>query len=183
MLRKVRVDGPAERLEELVRAAGCAGLDIDDWAVDTTTAYGWPGRADGHAYVLVVADDASVSEAEVLSAIRATHEWTTGEPSDWIVPGGTFVYLPDGMEPEWYDAVVPLAEALHAAESCGEQRLVASIRAVLVPRINAVVPLAERRFEAFATFTSPPAPQRSAGVPAARCGARIDIAPGWRPWP
>jgi hypothetical protein len=52
MLRKMRVDGPAQRLDDLVRAARRIGLELDDYAIDLSAEYGWPGRGDGHAYVL-----------------------------------------------------------------------------------------------------------------------------------
>lgn len=154
MLRKVRVDGPAERLADLLSAARRAELDIDDWAVDTTTEYGWPGRGDGHAYVLVVAEDEVFGSDAVVRAVRAGYEAMAGRSSDWIVPGGSFVFLPDGLEPGWYDEVVPLAEALHAAEDAGDRGRSADLRRVLTRRIDEVLPLAERRFDAFAAFAA-----------------------------
>lgn len=154
MLRKVRVDGPAERLADLLSAARRAELDIDDWAVDTTTEYGWPGRGDGHAYVLVVAEDEVFGSDAVVRAVRAGYEAMAGRSSDWIVPGGSFVFLPDGLEPGWYDEVVPLAEALHAAEDAGDRGRSADLRRVLTRRIDELLPLAERRFDAFAAFTA-----------------------------
>ena len=41
MLRKMRVDGPAERLDDLLRAARRVGLELDDFAVDLSAEYGW----------------------------------------------------------------------------------------------------------------------------------------------
>ena len=163
MLRKVRVDGPADRLNDLVEVARSAGFELDDYAIDTTAAYGWPGRGDGHAYVLAVVDDDLLSSDDVVSALRAAHEAGAGEPSDWITPGGSFVYLPDGLESEWYDAVVPLAEALHAAELDGDARRRAQLRSELIDRIAQVTSLAERRFEAFAAFLE--VPIRRGGTP------------------
>lgn len=160
-MRKVRVDGPGDRLDELVDAARAAGLDLDDWAIDTSTEYGWPGRADGHAYVLVVAEDEVFPSGDVVRAVRDAFTAMTGLPSDWIVPGGSFVFLPDGLEPAWYDEVVPIAEALHAAEDDRDTDRIAVLRAGLVARIHAVLPLAERRFDAFAAFMVPPAPPGS----------------------
>lgn len=156
MLRKVRVDGPADRLDDLVGAARSAGFELDDYAIDTTSAYGWPGRGDGHAYVLAVVDDDLLSSDDVVGAIRAAHQVGTGEPSEWITAGGSFVYLPDGLESQWYDAVVPLAEALHAAELVGDTRRCARLRSELIDRVARVAPLAERRFDAFAAFLEVP---------------------------
>ncbi|MGV8979042.1 MAG: hypothetical protein ACOH17_13465 [Cellulomonas sp.] len=156
MLRKMRVDGPAERLDDLVRAARRAGLELDDYAVDLSTEYGWPGRGDGHAYVLAVVDDDWQSVSDLVMALRAAHEATAYDAADWITPGGSFVYLPDAMEPEWYDTVVPFAEALHAAEQDADAARVATLRAELVGLIGAVVPLADRRFAAFTTFVAGP---------------------------
>jgi hypothetical protein len=156
MLRKVRVDGPAERLDDLVGAARRAMLELDDYAIDTTAEYGWPGRGDGRAYVLVVVDDDEVSVDDVVSALRTAHEHGTGEPSDWIVSGGSFVYLPDGLEPEWYDAVVPLAEALHSAERDAVTDRIAALRFELVGRLEEAMPLAGQRFAAFAAFLEGP---------------------------
>ena len=155
MLRKVRVDGPAERLDDLLSAARHGGLDIDDWAVDTTTEYGWPGRGDGHAYVLVVAEDEVFGSDAVVRAVRDAYEAITGRSSDWIVPGGSFVFLPDGLEPGWYDEVVPLAEALHAAEDAGDGHRSAALRRMLTRRVEEVLPLSERRLDAFAAFVTP----------------------------
>lgn len=156
MLRKMRVDGPAERLGDLVGAARRAALELDDYAVDSSAEYGWPVRGDGHAYVLAVVDDDWQSIDDLVIAVRAAHEETTGEAADWIAPGGSFVYLPDGMEPEWYDTIVPLVEALHAAERDADATRVATLRAGLVGRIGEVVPLAERRFTTFTTFLAGP---------------------------
>jgi hypothetical protein len=89
-------------------------------------------------------------------ALRAAHEATADDAADWITPGGSFVYLPDGMEPEWYDTVVPFAEALHTAEQDEDAARVATLRTELVGRIGAAVPLADRRFAAFTTFVAGP---------------------------
>ena len=56
MLRKMRIDGPAERLDDLVGAARRAMLELDEYAIDTTAEYGWPGRGDGRVYVLDAGD-------------------------------------------------------------------------------------------------------------------------------
>lgn len=46
MLRKMRFEG-LSRLDELVEAARGAGLELDDYAIDTTGAYGWPMCGNG----------------------------------------------------------------------------------------------------------------------------------------
>lgn len=48
-------------------------------------------------------------------ALRAAREATADDAADWITPGGLPVYSPGEMEPEWYDTVVPFAEAWLAA--------------------------------------------------------------------
>ena len=154
MLRKMRVDGPAERLDELIEAA--AAFDLDDYAIDRSAEYGWPSRADGHAYVLAVVDDDMSSVDDVVRAMRADHERRTGEPADWIEAGGSFVFLPDAMEPEWYEAVVPLAEALHIAEREADADLIRTLRSALARRVVDADRLADRRFAAFATFVQAP---------------------------
>lgn len=152
MLRKVRVDGPAERFDELLRAARHAALELDDYAIDSTAKYGWPGRGDGHAYVLVVADDDDLTSDDLVGAVRSAHENLTGGRAEWIVPGGSFVYLPDGMESEWYLTVAPLAEALHAAEKAGDVLGRTRLRNALELAIAEAVPRADRRFAEFSTL-------------------------------
>lgn len=163
MLRKVRVDGPAERLDDLVEAARGAALSLDDYAIDRSAEYGWPSRADGRAYVLAIVDDDVSSVDDIVRAVRADHERRTGEPADWIEAGGSFVFLPDAIEPEWYEAVVPLAEALHIAEREADVGLIRSLRSALVVRVADAEPLARRRFAAFETFARAPSRSPSSG--------------------
>ena len=144
VLRKMRIDGPPERLEELLEAARWANLEIDDWAIDTTTAYGWPGRADGNAYVLIVAEDTRNSIGDVVAAMRGAYASRAGRPSAWIVEAGSFVFLPDGMEPEWYPPVVALAEQLHRAEQDGDEWAIVALRKEITAQVDAALPAAER---------------------------------------
>ena len=112
MLRKMRFEGPPSRFDELVDAARGAGLELDDYAIDTTGAYGWPMCGNGRAVAIAVVDDDEWAPEEIAAALRAAHERMTGASGDWIAPAGSFVYLPDGLEPEWYDDAGRLAEAL-----------------------------------------------------------------------
>lgn len=156
MLRKYRVDGPPERLGDLVDAARDVGLELDDSAIDRSGEYGWPSRGDGQAYVLVVMDDDEHSIDQVVQSMRDAHEARTGASVQWIVAGGSFVYLPDAMEPEWYDGVAPLAEALHVAEREADLELARTLRVAVARRVAEAEPLAGRRFAAFATFVQTP---------------------------
>ena len=112
VLRKMRFEGPPSRFDELVAAARGAGLELDDYAIDATGAYGWPMCGNGLAVVIAVVDDSEWVPEEIAAALRAAHERTTGSSGDWIASAGSFVYLPDGLEPEWYDDAGRLAEAL-----------------------------------------------------------------------
>ncbi len=144
MLRKFRIDGPPERLEDLVHAARSAHLEIDDWVIDTTAEFGWPGRGDGNAYVLIVADDTTTSLGDVASAMRGAYASLTGLPSAWIVEAGSFVFLPDGMDPEWYPPVVDLAERLHHAEQDDDAWATVALREEIAARVDAALPRADR---------------------------------------
>ncbi|GHS88351.1 hypothetical protein AGMMS50218_12120 [Actinomycetota bacterium] len=100
MLRKMRYDGPAARLTELVEAARRVGLELDDYGIDSTVGYGWPMCGDGNAFVLAVVDDEQWTLEQIEAALRAAHERTTGASGDWIVAAGSFVFFPDGLEPQ-----------------------------------------------------------------------------------
>lgn len=153
MLRKMRFDGPVERLPELVAAAGCARLELDDDGIDRTAEYGWPMRGDGHAFVLAVVDDDECSPQEVAAALHAAHLERTGEPGDWITFAGSYVYLPDGLEPEWYEAALPVVEALHAAEAEGAPD-VARLRARVQRMVEAASSRADDNVAAFELFVA-----------------------------
>ena len=49
----MRFEGPPSRFDELVDAARGAGLELDDYAIDTTGAYGWPMCGNGLAVVIL----------------------------------------------------------------------------------------------------------------------------------
>lgn len=146
MLRKMRFEGLPARFDELVDAARGAGLELDDYAIDTTGAYGWPMLGNGWAVVVAVIDDDEWTPESVTAALRAAHERMTGTSGDWIVAGGSFVYLPDGLEPEWYDEAGRLAEALHEAERSGDRRRIRVLREEVAAVVTAAVPLGERAF-------------------------------------
>lgn len=140
MLRKMRFEGPPSRYEALVEAARGAGLELDDYAIDTTGAYGWPMLGNGCAVV----DDDERTPEDVVLAIRAAHERAAGSPGDWIVSAGSFVYLPDGLEPEWYVTAGGLAEALHAAECGGDIARARALRVDVERIVSAALPWEER---------------------------------------
>src|SRR5665647_3323894 len=78
MLRKMRFEGPPSRLDELVDAARGAGLELDDYAIDTTGAYGWPMCGNGLAVVIVVIEDDEWAPEQMAAALRAAHERMAG---------------------------------------------------------------------------------------------------------
>lgn len=149
MWRKMRVDAPADRMDDLVAAAESAGLELDDWGIDAPGG-GWRLCGSGQAFVTPVVDDDVSDLGAVCAAIRAAHERTTGDPADWITPGGSFVFLPDGMESEWYDHVGPVAERLHAAEARGATQEVVALRAALVRVIEPAMHTGGSRWADFA---------------------------------
>lgn len=145
----MRFEGPASGYEALVAAARRAGLELDDYAVDTTGAYGWPMLGNGRAAVIVVIDDDVWAPDDVASTLRAAHERCTGAAGDWIVAAGSFVYLPDGLPPEWYEEPVRLAEALHEAEAVGDPMAVRGLRAEVAAVVAAALPVADVAFARF----------------------------------
>ena len=149
MLRKMRFEGPPSRFDELVDAARGAGLELDDYAIDTTGAYGWPMCGNGLAVVIVVVDDDEWAPKEMASALRAAHERMTGASGDWIAPAGSFVYLPDGLEPEWYDDAGRLADALHDAERAGDVDRTRALREEVARVVAAALPRGESNFAQF----------------------------------
>jgi len=146
VLRKMRFEGPPSRFDELVDAACGAGLELDDYAIDTTGAYGWPMCGNGLAVVIVVVDDDEWAPKEIAAALRAAHERTMGSSGDWITSAGSFVYLPDGLEPEWYDDAGRLAEALHAAERAGDVGRTRALRKEVARLVAAALPQGESNF-------------------------------------
>lgn len=149
MLRKMRFEGPAARYCELVEAARGSGHELDDYAIDTTDAYGWPMFGNRCAVVIAVVDDDWWTPQEVAAALRAAHERNTGTPGDWIVAAGSFVYLPDGLACEWYDEAGRLAEALHEAERTGQADCVARLREEVVAAVEATLPVSDAAFAHF----------------------------------
>ena len=145
MLRKMRFEGPPSRLDELVDAARGAGLELDDYAIDTTGAYGWPMCGNG----LAVVEDDEWAPEQMAAALRAAHERMAGTCGDWIASAGSFVYLPDGLEPEWYDDAARLAEALHAAERAHDGGRTDDLRAELARMVAAALPRGESNFARF----------------------------------
>jgi len=73
----------------------------------------------------------------------------TGASGDWIAPAGSFVYLPDGLEPEWYDDAGRLAEALHEAEHRGDHERIRLLREEVAAVVTAALPLGDRAFARF----------------------------------
>jgi hypothetical protein len=149
MLRKMRFEGPPAQFDELVDAARAVGLDLDDYAIDTTGAYGWPMCGNGSAVVIVVIDDDEWAQEDLAAGLRAAHERTTGSSGAWITSAGSFVYLPDGLEPEWYDAAGRLAEELHVAERAGDVERTRLLRQKVARVVAAALP---RGDDAFAQF-------------------------------
>jgi len=145
----MRFEGPPSRFDELVDAARGAGLELDDYAIDTTGAYGWPMCGNGLAVVIVVVDDDEWAPKEIASALRAAHERMTGASGDWIAPAGSFVYLPDGLEPEWYDDAGRLADALHDAERAGDLGREEALREEVARAVAAALPRGESNFAQF----------------------------------
>src|SRR5665647_2195679 len=145
MLRKMRFEGPSSRLDELVDAARGAGLELDDYAIDTTGAYGWPMCGNG----LAVVEDDEWAPEQMAAALRAAHERTTGSSGDWIASAGSFVYLPDGLEPEWYDDAGRLADALHDAERAGDLGREEALREEVARVVAAALPRGESNFAQF----------------------------------
>jgi hypothetical protein len=149
MLRKMRFEGPPSRFDELVGAARGAGLELDDYAIDRTGAYGWPMCGNGLAVIITVIDDDEWAPEEIAAALRAAHERMTNTSGDWIVAAGSFVYLPDGLEPEWYDDAGRLAEALHAAERAGDVGRTRVLRKEVAAVVAAALPRGEYNFAQF----------------------------------
>ena len=149
VLRKMRFEGPPSRFDELVDAARGAGLELDDYAIDATGAYGWPMCGNGLAVVITVVDDNEWAPEEIAAALRAAHERTTGSSGDWIASAGSFVYLPDGLEPEWYDDAGRLAEALHGAERAGDVGREEALREEVARVVAAALPRGESNFAQF----------------------------------
>lgn len=150
----MRFDGPPSRLSELVEAARELGLEVDDDGLDRSDEFGWPGCGNGQAFVLAVVDDERQSPTDVTCALRAAHERLTGGSGDWIVGAGSFVYLPDGLEPEWYDRVVPIAEELHAAEATLDADRVRELRAQVERLVTDASGRAQDNVDAFSLFVS-----------------------------
>ena len=91
------------------------------------------------------------NSSSYIRVLTAAHEELTGEPGDWITFAGSFVYLPDGLEPEWYEAALPVVEALHAAEAEGAPD-VAHLRARAQRMVEDASPRANDDVAAFELF-------------------------------
>ena len=166
VLRKMRFEGPPSRFDELVDAARGAGLELDDYAIDATGAYGWPMCGNGLAVVITVVDDNEWAPEVIASALRAAHERTTGSSGDWIASAGSFVYLPDGLEPEWYDDAGRLAEALHGAERAGDVERTQVLRNEVARVVEAALPRGDEAFAQFRDRTESLSPKDDRSQPA-----------------
>jgi len=59
------------------------------------------------------------------------------------------VYLPDGLEPEWYDDAGRLADALHDAERAGDLGREEALREEVARVVAAALPRGESNFAQF----------------------------------
>jgi len=73
----------------------------------------------------------------------------TGPSGDWIAPAGSFAYVPDGLEPEWYDDAGWLADALHDAERAGDLGREEALREEVARVVAAALPRGESNFAQF----------------------------------
>lgn len=108
--------------------------------------------------MIVVIDDDVWAPEDVASALRAAHERTTGASGDRVVATGSFVYLPDGLPPEWYEEPVRLAETLHEAEAAGDPTAIQLLRSEVGAVVADALPLADvavARFRAAARRLAP----------------------------
>ena len=154
MLRKMRVDGPAHRLDDLVRAARRVGLELYDYAIDLSAEFGWPGRGDGHAYVLAVVDDDWQSVSDLVIALRTAHEATADDAADWITPGVRSSTCPTRWNPS--GTTRPFRSQRRCTPPNETQMRPASRRSERNSSAGSAVPLADRRFAAFTTFVAGP---------------------------
>lgn len=118
MLRKVRMEAPAERLAELKEAAKHSGI-IFDWAiVDADPGARWPYAGNGKGTILVYLDDEDTSAQEALERIRNAHRALTRDgDSSFIELGGSYVFWPDGCSIETYRLLDGPTVLLHEAEA------------------------------------------------------------------
>lgn len=68
----MRFEAPASRYGDLVDAARATALELDDYAIDRTGAYGWPMFGNGCAVVIAVVDDDQWNPEEVVGTSSRT---------------------------------------------------------------------------------------------------------------
>src|SRR5665647_3218094 len=115
---------------------------------------------------LAVVDDGEWAPKEIASALRVAHERMTGTSGDWIASAGSFVYLPDGLEPEWYDDAGRLADALHDAERAGDVERTQVLRNEVAGVVEAALPRGDEAFAQFRDRTESLSPKDDRSQPA-----------------
>ena len=120
MLRKLFITSLDVTAGKIIAAAGEAlGYPLGDYAVikPGDEGYEWQDR-EPRGYYLAIYDDLKQTPKEVLEAVRRQLRRTGHRAiARSLGLGVNWVYMPDGLESDWYDMVWPLCEEIRLIEA------------------------------------------------------------------
>lgn len=120
MLRKLFITSLDVTAGKIIAAAGEAlGYPLGDYAVikPGDDGYEWQDR-EPRGYYLAIYDDRKQTSKEVLEAVRRQLRKTGHRAiARSLSLGVNWVYMPDGLESDWYDMVWPLCEEIRLIEA------------------------------------------------------------------
>ena len=163
MLRKLFITSLDVTAGKTIASAGEAlGYSLGDYGVikPGDEGYEWQDR-EPRGYYLVIYDDLTQTPRETLEAVRKQlRKMGHRAIARSLRPGVNWVYMPDGLESDWYDMVWPLCEEIRRAEETYDRLIgqtlppaidkIAALRNRLQPVLDAGIEQAEKEVTGWA---------------------------------